>query len=253
MYIITGASSGIGEAIAAALLAPDVLLLLVSRTRNASLTRRAEAAGAGLEWFERDLADVAERDGADELMRELFAAVDSTDAPRMRLINNAGVLAPIGSAEENASGDVRRHLAVNLTAPMTLTAAFLRRTATANADKRVLLVSSGAGRKPYAGWSAYGAAKAGLDHFARCVKLEQEAMPYGARIASVAPGVVDTPMQAHIRETDERRFPSRERFVRLYESGGLWTPAEAAARLLRYLEHPQFGIDPVVDVRDWRE
>jgi NAD(P)-dependent dehydrogenase (short-subunit alcohol dehydrogenase family) len=251
VYIITGASRGLGEALARRLLQPGNRLLCVSRTRSLPLQREAEAAGARLDWFERDLAALTEEDAAEPLMRELLGGVDLQAVPKLRLINNAGVLEPIGPAQLNATGDVARHIAVNLTAPMTLTAAFLRLTEPLPADKRVLQVSSGAGRKPYAGWSAYCAAKAGLDHFTRCVKLEQDALPHGAKLASVAPGVVDTAMQEVIRTTGDERFPSRPRFVKLHETGDLTPPDEAALRLLQLLEHPSFGDEPVVDIRDF--
>lgn len=251
IYIITGASRGLGEALALQLLKPENRLLCISRARSTALEREAEAAGVPLNWFERDLAELAVQNGAETLMQELLSAVDLGAAGKLRLINNAGVLEPIGPAHANASGAVANHIAVNLTAPMTLTAAFLRLTAALAADKRILQVSSGAGRKPYAGWSAYCAAKAGLDHFTRCVKVEQEALPYGAKIASVAPGVIDTAMQASIRQADEERFPSRARFVQLHESGSLTLPHEAAGQLLRLLEDPEYGKDPVMDIRDW--
>lgn len=251
VYIITGASRGLGEALARRLLQPGNRLLCVSRTRSLPLQREAEAAGARLDWFERDLAALAQEDAAEPLMQELLGGVDLQAAHKLRLLNNAGVLEPIGPAQMSPAGAVARHIAVNLTAPITLTAAFLRLTEPLPADKRVLQVSSGAGRKPYAGWSAYCAAKAGLDHFTRCVKLEQDALPHGARLAAVAPGVVDTAMQAAIRATDEERFPGRPRFLELHETGRLTPPDEAAYRLLQLLEHPRFGDEPVVDIRDF--
>ncbi|HZG86573.1 SDR family oxidoreductase [Paenibacillus sp.] len=252
VYIVTGASRGLGEAIAARLLAPGNRVLCVARTRNEALAGKAEAAGARCDWFERDLAALAAANGADAFMRELLAGVDLAALRRIRLINNAGVVEPVGAAHENEPADVGRHLAVNLTAPMTLTAAFLRQTEALAADKRIMHISSGAGRNPYAGWSAYCAAKAGLDHFTRCVALEQAALPNGAKVASVAPGVVDTAMQAVVRATAPERFPNRERFVKLYETGGLTPPAEAAERLVAYLEHAAFGEEPVADIREWK-
>lgn len=253
-YIVTGASRGLGEAIAERLLQPGNRLLCISRTRNAKLQESAAAAGVRLDWIERDLAGLAYGDAADALMRELLGSVAGTgSAPALRLINNAGVLDPIGPAHSNDASAVARHIAVNLTAPIALTSAFLRLTERLDADKRVMQISSGAGRKPYAGWSAYCASKAGLDHFTRCVKLEQDALPFGAKVASVAPGVIDTDMQALIRSAGEERFPSRARFVQMHESGALSSPGEAGERLVKYLEHPGFGEEPVTDIREYMQ
>jgi NAD(P)-dependent dehydrogenase (short-subunit alcohol dehydrogenase family) len=133
---------------------------------------------------------------------------------------------------------------------MLLAGAFLRATAGWQLPRRILNISSGLGRRPMAAQAAYCAAKAGLDHFSRCVALEQAALPNGARICSLAPGVIDTDMQAQLRSADAARFPDRARFVGLQEKRSLSSPREAAARVLAFLARADFGGNPVADVRD---
>ena len=101
-----------------------------------------------------------------------------------------------------------------------------------------------------AGSASYCAAKAGLDHLARAVALEEAALPNGARIVSLAPGVIDTDMQAQLRDSDPALFPERERFIGLKTGGQLDSPDQAAAKLIRYLDRSDFGSNPVADVRD---
>jgi NAD(P)-dependent dehydrogenase (short-subunit alcohol dehydrogenase family) len=101
-----------------------------------------------------------------------------------------------------------------------------------------------------AGSASYCAAKAGLDHLARAVALEEADRPHGARIVSLAPGVIDTDMQVQLRAADPALFADRERFVGLKTGGQLDSPAEAAAKVLRYLARADFGSNPVGDVRD---
>jgi NAD(P)-dependent dehydrogenase (short-subunit alcohol dehydrogenase family) len=149
-----------------------------------------------------------------------------------------------------SAGDLSNALRVGLEAPMLLTSAFLRTTAAWAASRRVLNISSGLGRRAMAGSAAYCAAKAGLDHFSRAVALEEAQRPNGARIVSLAPGVIDTDMQTQLRSADERRFPERERFVQLQAQGQLLSPAEAATRVLAYLARADFGNNVVADVRD---
>jgi NAD(P)-dependent dehydrogenase (short-subunit alcohol dehydrogenase family) len=96
----------------------------------------------------------------------------------------------------------------------------------------------------------YCAAKAGMDHFTRCVALEQESQPNGARICSLAPGVIDTDMQVQLRGADATRFPDRGNFVGLKEKGMLTSPEEAGRRVLAFLARGDFGSNPVADVRD---
>jgi NAD(P)-dependent dehydrogenase (short-subunit alcohol dehydrogenase family) len=114
----------------------------------------------------------------------------------------------------------------------------------------VLNVSSGAGRRPVAGWAAYCAAKAGLDHFSRVTALDEQRLPNPARIVSLAPGVIDTAMQGELRASDPAGFPDLEQFKQLKASGQLATPAAAAARVLAYLARADFGSNPAADVRD---
>ena len=101
-----------------------------------------------------------------------------------------------------------------------------------------------------AGSASYCAAKAGLDHLARAVALERAALPQGARIVSLAPGVIDTDMQVQLRGADPALFPERKRFLGLQAAGQLDSPAQAAAKVLRYLARTDFGSNPVADVRD---
>ena len=106
--------------------------------------------------------------------------------------------------------------------------------------------ASGAGSSAYAGWSVYCASKAALDHHARAVALDRTP---GLRIASIAPGVIDTDMQAEIRATSDDRFPDRHRFEALKRDGKLRLPDDAARELVDALLAPDFGEEPVADLR----
>jgi NAD(P)-dependent dehydrogenase (short-subunit alcohol dehydrogenase family) len=117
----------------------------------------------------------------------------------------------------------------------------------AASDRRIVHISSGAARNPYPGWSIYCATKAALDHHARAVVLDNNR---ALRVSSVAPGVVDTDMQAEIRGTGLEHFPLREKFDDLKRNGQLSTPADAARKVLDYALSDTFGDSPVVDVRD---
>lgn len=97
--------------------------------------------------------------------------------------------------------------------------------------------------------AAYCAAKAGMDHFSRCVALEQADVPHGARVCSLAPGVIDTDMQVQMRSADSASFPDKGKFVGMKETGALSSPQDAAARVLAFLERADFGSNVVADAR----
>jgi NAD(P)-dependent dehydrogenase (short-subunit alcohol dehydrogenase family) len=166
------------------------------------------------------------------------------------LINNAALLAdprPLADADPGALSAATR---VGLEAPLLLTAAFLRATRAWTGDRRVLHMSSGLGRRAMASQGPYCAVKAGLDHLARAQALEEAQQPNGAKVCSLAPGVIDTDMQVQLRSADPRGFPDREAFVEMKTSGRLDAPAVAAGKVIAYLRRADFGANPVADVRD---
>jgi NAD(P)-dependent dehydrogenase (short-subunit alcohol dehydrogenase family) len=247
LYILTGASRGMGQAMAQQLLAPGHTLLTLSRQPDPALQATASAAGADLHSWQADLADagpVATR------LAEWLRGQDAAAFASATLINNAGVIPAIQPLRDADGDDLARALRVGLEAPMRLTAAFLDATRDWPGVRRVLNISSGLGRRPMASQAGYCAAKAGMDHFTRCLALDEAQAPNGARVCSLAPGVIDTDMQAQLRGADAADFPDRGNFERLKSGGQLTSPDEAAQRVLAYLGRPDFGREPVADVRD---
>jgi len=249
LVIITGASRGLGQAVAAQYLAEDAFVLGLSRRQSSEL----EASGAGgLEQWPVDLAEpmpLVARLGA--WLADFEQRAGGRLPARVRIIHNAAALSEPGDVAGSDPADLARSLRIGIEAPVALTAAFLR--ATANwrpSDRRVLFVSSGLGRRPMAGSAAYCAQKAGLDHFARALALEEQGRPDGARVASVAPGIIDTDMQKQLREADPQRFAQQATFDEFHRSGALDSPAAAAAKLIALIERDDFGAKPVTDVRE---
>lgn len=252
LTILTGASRGLGLALARQLLAPDRVLLCISRQTSDDLAHAAQTQGTHLEQWTQDLADTQE--AADRLERWLH----SLHAPGLAsatLINNAGTMPTIGPLDQNTTGALAQALRVNLEAPLLLTAAFLRVTTDWvhhgwEGPRKVLNISSGLGRRPLAGQAPYCAAKAGLDHFSRSTALDEALRPQGARIVSLAPGRIDTGMQDQLRTAAPANFPDAQRYIDHLTQGTLTPPEHAARQVLAYLERPDFGTQPVADVRD---
>ncbi len=211
------------------------------------LSRQAPAAPAGLEQWACDLSDplpVAER------LAAWLAGFEPTRFATVSLINNAALLTepgPLVDADLHALAKATR---VGLEAPLVLTAAFLRATRKWTGARRVLHISSGLGRRGMASSGPYCAVKAGLDNLARAQVLEEALQPNGARVCSLAPGIIDTDMQLQLRGADPKDFPDRDAFVQMKTGNRLDSPAAAAAKVIAYLQRADFGSNPVGDVRD---
>jgi NAD(P)-dependent dehydrogenase (short-subunit alcohol dehydrogenase family) len=247
LTILTGASRGMGLAMAQQLIAEGHDLLTLSRKPDEALAALAAQAGRRCEQWPQDLARA---DTAAARLETWLQAQDSGSLASVTLINNAGLIPRIAPVDDIPAAQLAEAMRVDLEAPMLLAGAFLRATAGWKVPRRILNISSGLGRRAMAAQAAYCAAKAGMDHFSRCVALEQATLPNGARICSLAPGVIDTDMQVQLRSADASRFPDRGTFEGLKEKGMLTSPKEAAARVLAYLQRADFGANPVGDVRD---
>jgi len=236
-----------GLAMAQQLLDAGHDLLCISRKTNPELERRAANAGLACEQWPQDLA----RPGTAAANLETWLkAKAGGDLQSVTLINNAALLPKIAPLGHIPAEDLADGLRVDLEAPLLLTSAFLRATASWKAQRKVLNISSGLGRRAMASQALYCAAKAGMDHFTRCVALEEAQQPNGAKVCSLAPGVIDTDMQVHLRQGDPKEFPDIGNFVSMKENGVLATPEEAARRVLAYLARADFGSNPVGDIRD---
>jgi benzil reductase ((S)-benzoin forming) len=247
LTILTGASRGMGLAMAHQLLKRGDTLLCISRKANDALPAVAETADATLLQWSQDLAH---GDQASTRLEQWLREQADKGFTHATLINNAGVIGRIGPLSQADPGDLAHSLRVGLEAPMQLTAAFLRATRDWRCERRVLNISSGLGRRPMASQAAYCAAKAGLDHFTRCVALDEAGKPSGAKVCSLAPGVIDTDMQVQLRSAQPELFPDQAGFANLKSQGQLTSPEAAAGRVLAYLARPDFGNQPVADVRD---
>jgi NAD(P)-dependent dehydrogenase (short-subunit alcohol dehydrogenase family) len=246
LFILTGASRGMGLCLAQQLLSPQHHLLCISRTVSASLTESATQLGARLVQWTADLVDPIPT--ADRLAQWL--GEQGPQAWRsVTLINNAGVIPPIAPLHGSNPVELAKALRIGLEAPLVLSASFLAGTRDWPASRKVLNISSGLGRRPMASQAAYCAAKAGMDHFTRCLALDEALTSNGARVCSLAPGVIDTDMQLQLRSASTENFPDQAAFSQLHQNHQLTSPQEAAQRVLEFLNRPDFGSQPVADVR----
>lgn len=213
--IVTGGGTGLGRAIALALAHRGYRVLVTGR--RAGLLE--ETAAQAPNRIDAVAADISAPDG-----RERIAQAIPAEGVIRCLIHNAGVLDPVGPLRSVQLDDWRTAMAINVEGPVFLTQALLPKM---ERGGRIAHIGSGAAHKAMPGWGAYCAGKAAL-HMVYQVYRE-ELHDLGVLVGSVRPGVVDTPMQDHIRRQSPDRFPAVKRFIQLKESGQLHPAEDAAA------------------------
>lgn len=229
-YIITGASRGFGRDLALELAGPQSELHLISRSDMSELSDALTSAGSKVHVYRVDLADES---AVSTLVDKIAVHIHPDETDKIVLINNAGVIEPVGPAGKYDGEHYRKHLIINYVAPVMLSHAFLKQWQHEPVEKGIIMVSSGAANNPYFGWSHYCSSKAGVEMFVRVVGLEQQSMRYPAGIVSFNPGRIGTDMQHVLRETSSRDFPMVQDFVDAYEQGLLGRSRDVAARLVK--------------------
>lgn len=246
-YIVTGTSRGIGEGIARALLSDTAVVFSIARHGNAGLEEAAGEAECRLEYIQCDLSDTG---SLDKVLEDIFSKIDLSAAEGIYLVNNAGVLTPVGPAETNGLEETEHHLRVNLLAPMRLTAGFIKRSEGFSGRRVVAHISSGAAKHPYFGWSCYCTGKAGLEMFTRVLGVEQQTAGNPVVVYTIDPGIVDTFMQAQIRAVADEQFRDKSKFVRYQEMGYLADNLETGRKIVATLDDPEISAGDSISVRD---
>jgi hypothetical protein len=146
------------------------------------------------------------------------------------------VLHPVGDTWQLEPEEWAQNININLIGAFYAARAFLP--GMVNRQQGVLIfVSSGAAAHPIPGWSAYSAAKAGLDHFVRNLAAEIDQQDLPLRTHSFYPGVVDTDMQASVRGFSAEQFSLVSKYENYYQTGQL-RPPEEPATVIRWLATP---------------
>lgn len=237
LYIITGASKGIGEALANQLEQDsNNEVLRLARTNPNALSNLISV----------DLTDetASVKVMTDWLSSRLAAAKSVT------LINNAGTVEPMGVVGKINASQLSQALMLNVGAVIALTSVFVELTDNFNGQKFVMNISSGAGRNAYEGWGVYCATKAAVDRFTEVLMNEQSTKINPVKVTSIAPGIIDTDMQSTIRSHSEEYFPNVDRFIDYKNTGKLSTPEVTAAALINYLHSEKMGTFAITDIRD---
>ena len=189
--VVTGASSGIGEATARTLAGDGYRVALLAR-RHDRITTLAGDLGNGSIAIQADVTDRDSIVAAAERVRQELGGADV-------LVNNAGIML-LGPFDSNQRDDYRQMIEVNLLGAITTTEVFLDQLKDGGGD--IINISSVAGRTARAGNGVYAATKWGLNGWSE--SLRQELLP-DVRVTLIEPGAVATELPTHITHEATRQ------------------------------------------------
>jgi len=222
--IVTGAGRGIGRATASTLAEAGAAVVLVARSTD-EITGAADQIkrnGGQALAISTDISDAAQVDHLLVLTLRAFGRVDI-------LVNNAALIHPMGKVWEVSPTAWQKLIEVNILGPYLCARAVLPHMLDRGCG-RIVSVSSGVADRNIPATSAYSTSKAALERF--CGILAAEVEHTGIVVTVFRPGVVDTPLQAEIRQTPSHVFPLVDNWQTLFDQGRLRPPAEPAAAIL---------------------
>ena len=223
VYLVTGASKGLGRSICDILASNGFTVIGIARKSKelSSLENNLKKINANSATFACDLSSENQIASTADKITNDFPLIHG-------LIHNAGIIGPVGSMFNVKTNLWNETIQVNLLAVQQLTK--LLYTSMVKAQRcRVTTISSGAAVNSLESWSAYCTSKAGLEMWTR--SLADEGSSHGISAVSVAPGIVDTDMQATIRSVSVDDFPMVERFIGFHNNGDLVAPDVVADSL----------------------
>jgi len=220
LAIITGGSKGLGRALVNVYSEAGWQVKEFSRT------------GSGEHHISADLSSTS---SVISITDDLFSTLSLHHYDEILLVNNAGTLTPIRKIASIQNEELLNSLSVNLLSSVAVINSFIRHFRNVDAQKTVVNISSGAVLKGYPGWSLYCAAKAGCENFINSIAEEEQNETHPFTVLNFDPDVMDTDMQAEIRNAEAEHFPPKQRFLDYHNSGNLRAPIEVAKKLYSLL------------------
>jgi NAD(P)-dependent dehydrogenase (short-subunit alcohol dehydrogenase family) len=216
---ITGATQGIGAALARQVPYPDARVINIARRPHPD--------------HETLQADLTDPTSWDRIVEHVSSELRTFDGRRAIFVHNANYAGVVGFAGVVDPLEQRRQVYANAAAPLVIGDGFVR-ACEPRFESGLVMISSAAARHAMEGFAVYGAAKAGIEQWVRAVRAERKRLGVGPWVVAIRPGFVATDA---VRATQERYeqtgedYPGRAAVVAALEAGDYLTPEQSAAQI----------------------
>lgn len=232
--IVTGASRGLGEEVAKNLLDNGYNLFTISRKRKTNELKNL--ANENRQSYYHHSCDLSDLEKLNDVLHEIVTKLHKDSLEELLIVNNAGMVNPIGPVGSIENHDIAKHVSVNLTALMFIVNTMKKHINTERLF--VVNISSGAGERPMYGWNAYCSTKSAVNIFTQTAALEADELNSNDLHIAFSPGIMDTDMQEEIRSSDQEQFKLVDQFKQYKEEGKLRSPKEVADILMELINKP---------------
>lgn len=242
LAIITGTSRGLGLELAQQFLAAGFVVVGVARNNTIKHPQFL--------FLKMDLSKVKQVQV--KLSSFLKKKKVSLKNHEVVLVNNAATILPINFPHRLKEKDVHEAYWLNLQSPILLSQFVIENFLSKSAYLTICNVSSGAAVHPLVNWSVYCSLKSALKMFTDCINLDYES-DKKLKAFSFYPGIMDTQMQATIRQQKDKNFKNVQKFRSLKEGNQLLDPQFVAKKLFEILNQPATINQAEYDVQNMKE
>jgi benzil reductase ((S)-benzoin forming) len=240
LYIITGSTRGIGKAI---------VQKLIQNPKNKVIGIARGASEFKLPQYSHLQLDLSQIDSIIHASDKIFL---EEDFARIVLINNAGWIGQVAQFGNLDILPLQQLYTLNVLSPAAMMNEFVRKYGSMTQAERIVInISSGAAGKAIDGWGGYASSKAALNKMTEIAQEEAGLSGSGIKFFALAPGVVDTEMQAELRAVSKTSFSSLDKFLELKKNALLSHPDDTAVKILHLIDHAQEFHGVVQDVRNF--
>lgn len=226
LFIITGASKGLGLSLLKLVLDKGHCAITLSRSKTIFHPNHHH--------IKINLSNPI------QLEKKLNKALSQFEKNKIKgivLINNAASVEPIGDFDKADIDNIKKHINLNFLTPILISKWFMTTFQKRRSPLIIANISSGAALHPISNWSLYCSTKSALLMFTNCLIRDNEHKK-NFKAFSFSPGVMDTNMQETIRKQSKQTFKDIERFKDLKQKNLLKNPDKVASKLYGLLEKP---------------
>jgi benzil reductase ((S)-benzoin forming) len=220
LLLLTGGSKGLGRSLLKKFTGQDFTVIEFSRSGKTKHNIKC---------------DLSYPEKFSEIFNRIISDCSMNNYAEIILINNAGTIEPIGPITNYETDDWIKHININLMTSIVTSGIFTKTFQNHPCKKTIVFISSGAAVRSKYGWSLYCASKAGIEQFCKTLAIEQAQQQYPVNNIIIDPGLIDTDMQADIRNTNENFFPEISRFTGFKENGLLKSPEYVADKIFNVI------------------